>query len=94
MLAAIATTWISHQLKWIRQRQDVVANYPVSGPLEGVRAPGLLWLFGEPSVECVYMRASDKKERLRLQRPFHEQEEKEEVQRIQQLFPEATIRFP
>ena len=56
--------------------------------------PGFLWLFGEKGCDRIYMRALVKKEILRRQRPFHEQEEKEEVRRIKRLFPEAIIEFP
>ena len=93
-LAAIVAVWVAGQLDWIRQRQEIIAEYPTGGTTPGFRAPGLLWLFGEPGIEEVYMRSRIKAERERLQRPFHEQEEREEVERVRRLFPEAIIQFP
>lgn len=86
--------WLSYQLNWIKQRHAVLGT-GVRGPLcydvdylsltASARAPGILWLFGEPgcSMLIVKFNGPNKNGRLTLG-------QEEEFQRIKQLFPEAT----
>ncbi len=81
--------WLGYELDWIRQRRAVLARHnsesvPLKGP-KGFRAPGLLWLFGEQPRAVVPIHFS-----ANSQRPLTD-EERNELQRIARLFPEAEV---
>jgi hypothetical protein len=71
------------KVRWIRERRELLARKEASALIwpEG-RAPGFLWLLGEPA----YLRVGL---RLDLPHPMTASEEAEETWRLKRLFPEA-----
>ena len=89
-LTCVATGWTAYQLDWIRQRREFfnkspryetsetkVISYTVCRPVYTVRAPGLLWMFGEDG-------------RKLLMLPLDEYSD-EDARRAEALFPEAHV---
>lgn len=58
-LIGLGLGWITNSLRWIRERHEMLAGQPllppgkIPPPFGRVRAPGLLWLFGEEGVAVV-----------------------------------------
>lgn len=77
--------FLAYQLNWIRQRRELIKTGVVETyetPSEksvAKRAPGLLYLFGEPGYHnvSVYMLDDDP-----------------ELARVRELFPEAAVYWP
>ena len=85
-VATVATlnAWIYCQINWIRQRHEIRLRLIGPAWIPGEtshrstvrKAPGMLWLFGEPAYDWLSIPGADPKEK----------------QRVQLLFPEAEIR--
>lgn len=61
-LAALGAWWVNSQLNRIRQRREFALNNPIvltQDKLNGVTAPGLLWLFGEEGYSEVLIQVVD-----------------------------------
>jgi len=90
--------WLGYELNWIRQRDALVAkNQALDLKVEHeegawalltfktLRAPGLLWMFGEEplsDLEIIFIGDG--------QRPLTAEEQRE-LERAKNLFPEATV---
>jgi hypothetical protein len=100
-VVTVAAVGLAYEMNWIRQRHELIAQANASEesrshsmwdmygttmqPIEGNRAPGLLWLFGEKGVRRFTVPVSAPKPDK-----FNE-EDRERILRSQRLFPEAEI---
>lgn len=76
---ALIAAWMGWSVDWIRQRHDFLRRVPASPYTrqgESVRAPGLLWLFGEEGAKLVFLSVSAKDS---------------DIAEGRRLFPEAGI---
>lgn len=81
----------AYNLNWIRQRHAALSSGRFSGvaykTADGVRAPGLLWLFGEPSYSGIVIH-------LRERDPFVPTPgEESELIEVCKLFPEVRQNY-
>ena len=82
-VACLLAAWIAYQLDWIRQRREFMSKLPTNNFAyqedlsHPVRAPGMLWLFGE----------SGKRRFRSVNTPGSDPE----TNQIKALFPEAEI---
>jgi hypothetical protein len=93
VVVTVAACWIGYDLNWIRQRREAVQQTrfsvdnidPASGTAQEVRAPGLLWLFGEHGYAVLSYTIP----------PGHDwelsREQEAELQRVARLYPEAEL---
>lgn len=101
--------WLGYELNWIRQRhvflnrqldmvraigpdwQDEARPWATQGP----RAPGMLWLFGEPGFSRVVLLIRESEQREKAPKgddgPYVLARPDGEFLRAQRLFPEAEI---
>lgn len=83
ILLTAVCVWVGYQVNWIRQRREFISKLPTNNVAyqldfeHPVRAPGLLWLFGE---EGKYRFGA-------VNTPSSDPETKQ----IRVLFPEAEI---
>ena len=49
ILLTVLCAWVGYEVNWIRQRREQFASKQVAEHVDSfdIRAPGLLWLFGE-----------------------------------------------
>jgi hypothetical protein len=85
VVVTVVCCWMGYSLNWIRQRHEALSSekahfheFP-----ERVRAPAMLWLFGEEGYRGISFRRSTKG-RITLV-------DDAEFQKIKRLFPEAAI---
>ena len=88
---AIFACWLAYEVHWIQQRHAALASghfttESPTGTPAAVRAPGLLWLFGEPGYESISITIpkGDQRDSMDLS-----PSEKLELERVSRLFPEA-----
>jgi hypothetical protein len=75
---------VAYNLNWIRQRHQALQIWTgLQGP--STSAPGMLWIFGEPGYEVVV------KMRIPRTTKYPTGEDRNECNRMQALFPEASV---
>jgi hypothetical protein len=73
-LLAILCGWCGYSMNWIRQRREFIDSDLMNGRGDYTRAPGLLFLFGEPGYGQLHVDLEDGDP---------------EIERIRAIFPEA-----
>jgi hypothetical protein len=78
--------WLGYEFNWIRQRHEFISHRPeIARPHDAhkaykfrpVEAPGLLWIFGERGMNCLW---------------FESKPSESEIDLAKELFPEAKLR--
>jgi hypothetical protein len=93
LVLLVLGTWLGCELNWVRQRRSALADGrvdvdqdPFASTLRSIEAPSLLSWFGEPGYADLSFRCSNGDFELTPA-------ERVELDRLQRLFPEATIGF-
>jgi hypothetical protein len=74
-------------LNWIRQRHEIIATcHEFREASKGGTAPTLLWLFREPGYDHIELRFPLRDLGMRMT-----PSERDEVDRVRELFPEAKV---
>jgi hypothetical protein len=87
-----AAALLGYNTYWIRQRHAYLTNHPeaihdVPQYEQPVRAPGLLWLFGERGKSYIAVQAPG----FMKDRDFHKLHAGPEAEEARRLFPEAIL---
>jgi hypothetical protein len=96
VVVTVLAVVIAYHVNWIRQRRAVLAqhyqaNWQRSNKAFGIwptgwdreASPGMLWLFGEPAQEFVWVFVEDRNN-------IAEQDDAE-LSRVKRLFPESNV---
>jgi len=75
VIVTLFAVWLGWSLNWNRQRREFLRDRDAFRVGESVRAPGLLWIFGEDGAENIWLVA-------------RKSSASDEARR---LFPEATV---
>lgn len=96
-IAAIPLGWVAYSINWIRERRFIVANSITSRAIEraaGIkdtaRAPGRLWLLGEPGYSRIWICFGPEDDLKRTNTP----EEFAKAEELSKWFPEARFVGP
>lgn len=103
-LAGLVFSWVAYQLNWIRQRQEIIASprYRCStGPFflwDRPAAPWQIRIFGEEGyLQIIVPQIGNSEDRfgselaIQIDDPRLYPEERQEMLRVSELFPEAHI---
>ncbi|MBL9161435.1 MAG: hypothetical protein JNL18_01705 [Planctomycetaceae bacterium] len=74
VLTALFAIWLTYSMNWIRQRRELYDSPIITGRGHYTRAPGLLFLLGEPGYSDLHV-------------DFEEGDR--EINRIRAIFPES-----
>lgn len=74
-IIAIFVGFVGYHVNWVRQRRISLEALGISINAKDRQAPGLLWLFGEPGRDLLFINDDD---------PGHKR-------RVEELFPEADV---
>ena len=99
VVVALAACWLAYEANWIRQRREVVADFPRWQVFKGQpgtvmaqpSAPGLLWLFGESGYAAATLVVIVDDSMDPLDESSLPVEAKGALERAAQLFPEAVV---
>ena len=89
VLVTVLCVWLGYSLNWIRQRREAIAHahfekvsIKTTAP---IRAPGLLWLFGEPGYDRIWFLFGPADPRDNTPEEFVK------AKQLAPLFPEARV---
>jgi hypothetical protein len=70
----IVAIFVGYHVNWIRQRRIALEALGISINAKDRKAPGLLWLFGEPGHDLLFINDNDPEHKRRVERLFPEAE--------------------
>jgi hypothetical protein len=95
VVVTVACCWLAYQVNWIAQRHRFLESPAVceftGAVMLGGRAPGALWLLGEPGVKGVSVAIAGEGRAADVDR--HDWEAHETVREARRLFPEAGVGY-